>query len=121
MVEESKNKGGAPLGNQNARKHGFYSKVMGEAEKADFELAMELDGIDEEIALLRVKIKSLIEYDPQNIRLIMHAIDSIGRLIRTKFSIGKNDKKGLLDAVAGILKDIAIPMGVGISSFIKKG
>ena len=121
MVEESKNKGGAPLGNQNARKHGFYSKVMGEAEKADFELAIELDGIDEEIALLRVKIKSLVEYDPQNIRLIMHAIDSIGRLIRTRFSIGKNDKKGLLDAVGNVLRDIVLPVGMTIGNIVKKG
>ena len=120
MVEEVKNKGGAPLGNQNARKHGFYSKVMGEAEKADFEVAMELDGIDEEIALLRVKIKSLVEYDPQNIRLIMHAIDSIGRLIRTRFSIGKNDKVGLKEAIGNILKDIVLPVGMTIGNIIKK-
>ncbi len=121
MVEEAKNKGGAPLGNQNARKPGFYSKVMGEAEKVDFESAMELDGIDEEIALLRVKIKSLVEYDPQNIRLIMNAIDSIGRLIRTRFSIGKNDKKGLLDAVSSALKDIILPVGMTIGNIVKKG
>ena len=121
MGEESKNKGGAPLGNQNARKHGFYSKVMDEAEKADFEEAIEVDGIDEEIALLRVKIKSLVQHDTHNIRLIMHAIDSIGRLIRTKFSIGKNDKKGLLDAVGNVLKDIVLPVGMSIGNIVKKG
>ena len=121
MGEESKNKGGAPLGNQNARKHGFYSKVMDEAEKADFELAMEVDGIDEEIALLRVKIKSLVQYDPHNIRFIMQAIDSIGRLIRTRFSISKNDKKGLMDAIGNVLKDIVLPAGMTIGNVIKKG
>ena len=66
-----KGKRGAPKGNQNARKHGFYSKVLDEAERLDFELATGVDGLDEEIALLRVKIKSLLERDPENIKLIM--------------------------------------------------
>ena len=61
-----KRKRGAPKGNQNARKHGFYSKVLDEAERLDFELATGVEGIDEEIALIRVKIKSLLERDPEN-------------------------------------------------------
>lgn len=124
MVEEIegvKNKGGAPLGNQNARKHGFYSRALKEAEKADFEDARDVEGIDEEIALLRVKIKSLVEYDPQNIILIMRAVEYIGRLIRIKNNISKNDKKGLLDAVSSALKDIILPVGMTIGSIVKKG
>ena len=60
---------GAPRGNQNARKHGFYSKVLNEAEQLDLELVSGVEGIDDEIALLRVKIKSILEKDPENIRL----------------------------------------------------
>ena len=121
MVEETNNKSSSPPGDQNARKHGFYTEVMDEAEQADFESAIELDGIDEEIALLRVKIKSLVEYDPQNVHLIMQAVDSIRKLVRTKFSIGKNDKKGLLDAVGNVLKDIVLPVGMSIGNIVKKG
>ena len=121
MVEENINKPDIPPGNRDAAKHGFYSKVLDAGEQADFELAAEVDGIDGEIALLRVKIKSLVEYDPQNILLIMQAIDSIRKLVRTKFSIGKNDKKGLMDAVSNVLKDIVLPIGVGIGNIVKKG
>ena len=39
MLAEAKRRRGAPKGNQNARKHGFYSKVLDEAEQLDFELA----------------------------------------------------------------------------------
>ena len=48
---------------QNVNKPGFYSKVLDEAEKLDFELASGVDGIDNEIALLRVKIKSILGDD----------------------------------------------------------
>ena len=39
MAEETAGKRGAPKGNQNARKHGFYSKVLDESEQLDFALA----------------------------------------------------------------------------------
>ena len=42
MSAKSERKRGAPNGNQNARKHGFYSKVLDEAEKLDFELATDV-------------------------------------------------------------------------------
>jgi len=115
-----KGKRGAPRGNQNARKHGFYSRVLDEAEQLDFELATSVEGIDEEIALLRTKIKSVIAHDPQNIKLIMQAINTLSRLVRTRYNIGKEDKKGLKEAITSVLRDVALPLGIGIGNLIDK-
>jgi hypothetical protein len=111
-----KRKGGAPRGNQNARKHGFYSRVLSEAERQDFEQATAVEGIDEEIALLRVKIKSLVAGDPDNIKLIMQATGTLARLLMTKNNIGKKDRQGLKEAIGNVLKDIALPLGIGIGA-----
>ena len=111
---------GAPKGNQNARKHGFYSKVLDEAEQLDLELATGVEGIDDEIALLRVKIKSILEKDPENIRLIMQATNTLARLVRTKYNISKKDKKGLKEAIGNVLRDVALPLGIGIGTTINK-
>ncbi len=115
-----KGKRGAPEGNQNARKHGFYSKVLAEAERLDFELATGVEGIDDEIALLRVKIKSLLERDPENIKLIMQASNTLARLVRTRYKISKEDKKGLKEAIGNVLRDVALPLGIGIGATINK-
>jgi len=120
IQDQVKKKRGAPKGNQNARKHGFYSRVLDEAERLDFELATGVEGIDEEIALLRVKIKSLIAHDPDNIKLIMQATNTLARLIRTRFNISKKDKKGLKEAITNVLRDIALPLGIGIGASIKR-
>lgn len=120
MVEEIKRKRGAPEGNQYARKHGFYSRVLDDEEQADFELATRVEGVDEEIALLRVKIKSLVAQDPENIRLIMQAINALAKLLVTKYNIHKEDKQGLKEAIGNVLKDIALPLGIGIGSAFKK-
>jgi len=115
-----KRKRGAPAGNQNARKHGFYSRVLDEAERLDFELATGVEGIDDEIALLRVKIKSLLERDPENIKLIMQATNTLARLVRTRYNIGKEDKQGLKEAIGTVLRDVALPLGISIGTTINK-
>jgi len=120
MPAKSKRRRGAPNGNQNARKHGFYSKVLDEVEQLDFELAAGVEGMDDEIALLRVKIKSILEYDPENIKLIMQATDALAKLVRTKYKISKEDKKGLKEAIGNVLRDIALPLGIGIGETIIK-
>ena len=120
MSAEAKRKRGAPRGNQNARKHGFYSKVLDEAEQLDFELAAGVDGIDDEIALLRVKVKSILEKDPDNIKLIMQATNTLAGLVKTRYKITKEQKRGLKEAIANVLKDIALPLGVGIGTTIGK-
>ena len=111
---------GAPKGNQNARKHGFYSKVLDEVEQLDFELATGVEGIDDEIALLRVKIKSLLERDPENIKLVMQATNTLARLVRTRYNISKEDRKGLKEAIGNVLRDVALPLGIGIGASIGK-
>ena len=120
MPTAEKRKRGAPKGNQNARKHGFYSKVLDEAERLDLELASGVEGIDDEIALLRVKIKSILEHDPENIRLIMEATNTLAKLIKTRYNITKEQKKGLKEAISNVLRDVALPLGIGIGATINK-
>jgi len=119
MEEKAERKRGAPKGNQYARKHGFYSKVLDEAEQLDFEQATGVEGIDDEIALLRVKIKSLITHDPDNIKLIMQATNALAKLVRTRYNISKEDKKGLKEAIGNVLRDIALPLGIGFGTAMK--
>jgi len=107
-------------GNQLARKHGFYSTILDEDEQRDFENAVYVEGIDQEIALLRVKIKSVVRHDPENVRLIMQATSTLAKLVAAKYDISKDDKQGILDTIGNVLKDIAIPMGIGISTVFKK-
>ena len=118
--QETTKRRGAPPGNQNARTHGFYSRVLDEKEQRDYERATEVEGIDSEVALLRVKIQSLIARDPENVRLINQVTNTLARLIMTKYSISKTDKQGLKEAIQNVFKDIAFPLGVGIGSVFKK-
>lgn len=80
--------------------------------------AVEVEGLDEEIALMRVKLKAVLRHDPENTPLIMEAVNTLSRMVRTRYNITRADKKGLKEAVANVLKDIALPLGIGIGEAI---
>ena len=105
-------KRGAPKGNQNARKHGFYSQALNESEQLQLEQARGIEGIDEEIAILRVKLRELIHTHPERLDLHFEAANTIARLVRTRYSITKEQKKSLKEAITKVLTDIAVPLGI---------
>ena len=79
---------GAPRGNQNARKHGLYSRVLDEDQQLQLDKARAVKGLDEEIAIMRVKLLTLIDKYPERIDLQMRVIATIARMVRTRFDIG---------------------------------
>ena len=120
MPAKTNRKTAHPKGSQKASRQCFYSRVLDEAEKLDFELAAGVNGIDDEIALLRVKIKSILGDDPNNISDIVKVTNTLERLVRTRYKITKEQRKGLKEAIGNVLKDIALPLGIGIGASIDK-
>ena len=112
-------KRGAPKGNQNARKHGFYSHALTEAEKVDLEEASLIEGIDQEIAFLRMKLRELAENEPDRIDLHFEAANTIARLIRTRYQVSKEQKQSLKDAITKVLSEVAAPLGIAVNIGMK--
>ncbi len=99
-------------GDSGKKKSSFYSRALDEAERLEFEEARGMEGLDEEIAILRLKLRSLIEEGPQNLRLALDTASTIARLVRTRYNISKEQKKSLKQAITKVLTEIAVPLGV---------
>lgn len=54
--------GGAPKGNQNARKHGFYSNQFTAEEAAKLLEVQEQEGLEDEIVLTRIQLYRIANY-----------------------------------------------------------
>jgi hypothetical protein len=93
--EVKKNKGGAPKGNQNARKHGFYSQVLTPHQQELFSQVSRVNSFGPEIAMLRVKIISILENDPKNFRALTMALSSMANLLRVSQRLGNRDTRAL--------------------------
>ena len=107
-----KRKRGAPKGNQNARKHGLYSRIHDKRLKLRLDQALTVEGIDEEIAVMRLKLRTLLKEYPDRIDMQVIVATTIARLVRTKFKISKDQKKPLKDAITKALTEIAVPLGI---------
>jgi hypothetical protein len=118
-MPESKGRKDTSKRRRKTEKKQFYARVLDEAERLDYELASGVNGIDDEIALLRVEIKKAISGgDVSNLRLLVNATNALERLIRTRYQITKEQRKGLKEAISTVLKDIAIPLGINIGASV---
>jgi len=108
-------------GERKGRPRGFYSRALDEAEKLELEEASHIEGIDEEIALLRVKLRKILEEQPERIDLHFEAANIIARLVRTRYQITKEQKKSLKEAIQKVLTEVAVPLGVGIGIKVASG
>jgi hypothetical protein len=97
----------------------FYTPALDVAERLDFDLAAGVNGIDDEIALLRVEIKkAMAGGDARNLRVLVIATNALERLIRTRYQITREQRKGLKEAIGNVLKDVALPLGINIGATV---
>jgi hypothetical protein len=94
------------------KKRIFYGQALNEAERLELEEAAGVEGIDEEIAILRVKLRELIAAAPEKFDLHLKLATTIARLVSTRYSITKEQKKSLKEAITRVLTEIAVPLGI---------
>ena len=78
----------------------------------ELEEAASIEGLNNEIAILRLKLRQLLEQYPERVDLQMRAANTLARLIRTKYNITAEEKKNLREAITTVLKDVALPLGI---------
>ncbi len=118
MEKKESQRRGPPKGNQNARTHGFYSNALNDTEKEDIEFAAGIGDIDDEVALLRVKIKEVLGRDPENVKLLMEATNTLAGLVIKKYQINKKQQKGLKGEIGKLLRGIILPAGINLGADI---
>ncbi|HJX70032.1 MAG TPA: hypothetical protein VJ441_02945, partial [Dehalococcoidia bacterium] len=85
---------------------------LDEAERIELEEAATIEGLDNEIAILRVKLRQLLEQYPERVDLQMRAVNMLAQLIRTRYNITTEQKKSLKQAITTVLQEVALPLGI---------
>jgi hypothetical protein len=97
-----------------AAEGGFYARALTEAERLQLEDAWSVEGVDDEIALLRLRMRRLVEESPERIDLQLNLAEAIARLVKTRYQISSEQKKSLKAAISKVLEEVAVPLGIGI-------
>ena len=95
-------------------KPSFYARALSAAEQLEMGDACRVEGVDDEIALLRVRLRRLAEEAPERIDLQLDLANAIARLVKTHYQISSEQKKSLKAAITRVLEEVAVPLGIGI-------
>lgn len=100
--------GGAPKHNQNAKTHGFYAKHVN---VRDLQSALDVHGVDGEIAVLRVKIADVLASGlpiTETAPLLRQLITSLTLLLKLQQLLNPKSTNDLDDALANVLTEMGL-------------
>ena len=104
---------GAPKGNQNARKHGFYSQAGREAPQERLEELVQVRGIDEEVAYARMVVRDAVDAGVDFLAIV-RAMDILTRMVRIQHRLrqegaGKaSQEAALAETLERLLKEFGL-------------
>lgn len=78
----------------------FYEKVLTQAERHDFPVALQVEGIDQEIALLRLRLRTALEKQPEDLQLMLRGVVLLVQALGAKYRLPKPDQDALAEAMA---------------------
>jgi hypothetical protein len=99
------------------RRKNFYLGALDELERIELKNAATVEGIDDEIAFLRIRIKQLVKLKSPNNDDITKCLNTLCRALNTKFLIQGKNKKAIGEAIGKIVEGL-IPAGIAIGTTI---
>jgi hypothetical protein len=82
----------------------FYGRVLAHEEQRALESARLVEGLDEDIALARTKLRAAAGQLPENAALVFKGLDTMARLHTARHRIAVRTADDLAESVAGVLK-----------------
>lgn len=84
----------------------FYAKALSEAERADLPVALEVEGMEEELAVLRLRLRTAIEEHPEDLPLMFRGIELIARAVAARYRLSKGEQKDLSSQLIVALRSV---------------
>lgn len=84
----------------------FYGSALDEAERIALQHAENIEGIDSEIAVLRVKLRTAINQNEENLPLMLRGIDLLVKAVSTRYRLSKKAEADLSDSLAGVVRGV---------------
>ena len=86
---------------------GFYESAVPAGDKVALAVAREVEGLDEEIAVLRVRLRRALEEHPENMTLMLKGVEMLVKAVSAGYRLSKDAKADLSESVRGTLEEYA--------------
>jgi hypothetical protein len=89
-----------------ARVRNFYRHALNQAEQTELEEAQEVEGLDDEIAVMRVRLKRAVEEHPEDLPLLVKGLDMLARAVGTRYRLSPKSRRDLADNLVAVLNSV---------------
>jgi hypothetical protein len=95
-----------------ATPRGFYVAALSAAERLALADAMQVDGVDQEIALLRLRLRRVAKR-PEDLPLMFKGIELLAKVVATRYGLGKTGRDEIQEALVSAFTDLKAAMSSG--------
>lgn len=88
----------------------LYASALSAAEAITLEYASDVEGLDDEVDLLRTKLHALLteqkEGEQIDMKLFIRGMELLRKLVATRYRLSKKAQEDLASAIAGLLQGV---------------
>jgi len=97
----------APEAAQDTETRRFYERAIDEASRDDFAEALALDGLDEEVAILRLHLRRLLTDSPEDARVLQAGVRLLISALLAQRRLTDREAEGIGEAVAAVVEQFS--------------
>ncbi len=83
----------------------FYERALDAGDRRDFDAARRLDGLDDEVALLRLQVRRLLEDESHDPRVVQAGLRLLIQALVARHRLSGRQAESLSEAAAGLLEE----------------
>jgi len=84
----------------------FYGSALDAAERIELEAASEVEGLDEEIAVLRMKLREALAKRPDDLQLMLRGMDLLVKAVSARYRLSPEAGEDLADNMANVVRSV---------------
>lgn len=84
----------------------FYADSLSESERELLSVARKMEGLAEEIAVLRVKLRTALKDNEKDFELMVAGVGMLVRAVATQYRLSPKARKELADQMSAVLNSL---------------
>lgn len=101
------------MSTRRTRADSFYGSALDAAGRNDLAAALAVEGLDEEVALLRLRLRESLEQHPEDIDLLHRGVRLLVQSLLAQHRLSPRQAEHLGEAVANVIEEFGAALGLG--------
>ncbi len=102
----SANRKASPAKHREEVANDFYGSALDAAERIELQEASKIKGLDQEIAVLRMKLRKMVRKRRQNVPLMLRGIELLVKAVSARYRLSKEAEENLSESLANVVRGV---------------